>query len=215
MNENIKAIIFDVDGTLTNSSSWQVLTEGLQADFSKVMFYYKKLRDGSIPLAEATLGVTEALSVKGPVEKVKLLQIYDAIPFKENLEIIIDNLKKKYKLCLISGSTDTYLESVARRLGIDDYFACSSFILSPSGVLKDFNYRVDQAQAKVEFLNRFCQKNDIKPSDCAAVGDSENDVELFKTVDKSVFIASPASTPGLKRFAKYEIRDISELLTIF
>jgi HAD superfamily phosphoserine phosphatase-like hydrolase len=214
MKTPIKAIIFDVDGTLTNSSSWQVVTEGLGGDFAQVLHYYKLLVGKQISLQEGTSSVVKAMTVKGPVNKERIAEIYATIPFKNNVEEVIEKLKEKYILCLISGSTDIYLQSVAQHFAIRDYYACSKYVFSAEGKLQDFIYRVDQSEAKVDFLQDFCAKYKFKYEECVAVGDSANDAGLFRLVGSSVFVDSAVSTSELKRLSKFQINDFSELLNI-
>ena len=63
-----------------------------------------------------------------------------------------------------------------------DRFAATKFIFDDNNVLTDFDYKLSRGEEKVGFLHTFCSKYSFESKECAAIGDGESDMPVFKEV---------------------------------
>jgi phosphoserine phosphatase len=96
----------------------------------------------------------------------------------------IEYLKKNYQLCLISGAVDLYVEVVADKLGVVDWFANTELVWDKKESLIDFHYHADQAATKVEHFNEFISRKSLNRDKCAIVGDGDIDLVVHFTTKK-------------------------------
>ena len=67
-----------------------------------------------------------------------------------------------------------------------------------------------KAENKVNCVNDFCKKNNIRPSECVAVGDGSTDIPVFKCCGKSIALNA---SDEVKRKASFSV-DTDNLLDI-
>ena len=113
---------------------------------------------------------------------------------------------------LISGSTDLYVGTVARRLGVETWFANSSLEFDSDGNLETLVYQTEQGRAKLDQLSRFCAENGIDIRTVTVVGDGENDAVLFAATGRGILVTrQPPARQGAWRVVA-ELAEIPALL---
>ena len=75
-----------------------------------------------------------------------------------------------------------FVEVVARRLGIEHWYANSVFQFDANDNWIDFQYNKDEAGLKVKQLESFLEDQGLSVEDAIAIGDGDSDVELFKVI---------------------------------
>ena len=212
-----KAVIFDVDGTLTTpvcSNAWFELTQGLGGSITKHQEIYEAVVEKKISLQQAKKELLGLWSENGNVTLDKVEMIFAQIPLREGAEDIIQYLKSKnYILCLITGSPSNYGSVIGRKLGIENIYA-NEFFWDDANILTDFAYEPKQDEKKLKQFNQFLDKTGIKAKECAAVGDGWNDNKLFAASGRGVAIAPLDGTfldERLKSVASEVIESLSEL----
>ncbi|MCL4391947.1 HAD-IB family phosphatase [Patescibacteria group bacterium] len=210
----IKAVIFDIDGTLVKGNSWIAITEAMGASVDDHRQFYRDMLDGDGDDYEDSKH--KLLDMWARTEKDNkefFTSLYDDIPLADGAKEIIGCLEeRKIVPCLITGSTDLFAEIVARKLGIDCYFANATLVWDKDGKLVDFEYFKNQAVKKLEQFEKFCDERDLRPEECIAVGDSVNDISLFETM-RGIALKSPDSEE-LEKTAWKTVNSLSELKTI-
>ena len=102
---------------------------------------------------------------------------------------LIGYLKKKgYLAYLISGDINVYVETIAKKLKVDGFYANSTLGFDSNGVLEKINYRENQDEIKVEQLQELIKKLGIDMSQVVFVGNDENDIEAFKVTKQGIVI---------------------------
>ncbi len=206
----IKVVIFDVDKTLSDEVSWLKLTEGLGADPAEheEIFTQFKERKLSYPVAKAKLVSLWQQTGKANLADIK--KLFWSWKLKPDALETITYLQQKYAVILISGAVDTYVEVVAEKLGISHWYANTVLKYDSEGLLIDFDYHRDQAKKKVAQLEYFLSKYSLTKDQCLAVGDGDNDVELFRILPYSIAV-NKEPHPELEKLAWKKVTALSEI----
>ncbi len=214
MNLNkVKAVIFDIDGTLSPEISWTLLTKDLGGSAEQHLKIFKDLSDEKIGYEDSKEQLLNLWRATGRATKSDFRAIFENWPLRDAAKEVIDFLIiKGYKISIITGSTDLYAEIVAKRLGIPFYFANTELVWDKEDNLVDFRYFRDQAKKKLEQFLEFCHQQNLEPKDCVVVGDDTNDIELFK-ITRGVALKSPDSAE-IEKIAWKTIVNLSELKEI-
>ena len=213
MATGIKAIIFDIDGTLTTKNSWDFVTECFGADQAFHRELYLKLRSGEMPENEATDAMVAMWQKTGKAYKKDFKDVFGKLPFRHDAIETISKLKESYQIALISGSFDLYAEIVAERLGLDDFYFGTTMHWNKDDQLVDYDYIVEEQQSlrKLEQLRGYCDKLGISLDQCAVVGDDLNDIAMFEATGRGVYIKSPWSHEKFGASAWKKIDNLAEL----
>lgn len=211
--EKIKLVCFDVDETLVDGTSWQILTESLGCSVQAAMDTFSQATRGKISFIEAERIFTKRYQSTGNANKLFIKNVFENTKVKDEAKELIPYLKKKnYKIYLISGAIDIYVEFVAKKLNVDGFYANSSLEFDDKGILKKINYQENQGQIKVEQLNNLIKKLGINIDQVVFVGDSENDIEVFKATKHGVAVHSQSEE--LKRVSWRIVNSLLEIKNI-
>jgi 2-haloalkanoic acid dehalogenase type II len=169
----IKAIIFDFWGTLVSTGIYSPVKQvrwilGLRMPFSEYIikfeeaFMLKKFNS----LAEAFENVCNAFDVEPNKEVIdKLIGIWNknrllAQPFEESVNVL-EELKKNYRLTLVSNTNCFSIEPVMEKFNLRDYF--DAVVLS---------YEVGMLKTNPKMFELVLKKLRLKKEDVVMVGDS-------------------------------------------
>jgi HAD superfamily phosphoserine phosphatase-like hydrolase len=211
---NIKTIIFDVDGTLTDSISWTTLTSLLGADDNIHKQIFEQYKNNTLSYEEAKLQLIKLWTSTGKATVTGFDNAFDKIPLRHGVTNVIRELKEKYQICLISGSMDRFVANIASRLDIDDYYYNTNLIFDTSGKLSDFDYTFDQSEKKLQQFRQYSRKYGLSPSECAVVGDGNNDANLLDYLGLPILFLNENTPPELLEKVKIKITDLNHLLNI-
>lgn len=185
----VKAVIFDLDGTLTPIHSvWQYIHErlgtwenqglrSLQA-FLAGRITYRQFADRDVG---SWIGVTRAT----------MESIVAEIPLRPGAEAAAAKLKQKgVRMAILSSGLDLLAEPVAARLGVD---LCVANGLGFTDGIVDGSIRIRVPwHGKPDQLPCICRALGVIPDEVAVVGDGVGDAPLFPLVRLGVaFNADP------------------------
>ncbi|HYH74762.1 MAG TPA: HAD family phosphatase [Candidatus Saccharimonadales bacterium] len=207
----VRAIIFDIDGTLTPEVSWTSLTAGLGASADEHLRIFNNFLDGSIDYPESKRQLLGLWQSTGKANQTFISELFAAWPLKPEAPAVIAELQKDYQLCLITGSMDLYAATIARKVGVQEWHANTELIWNGQGNLVDYAYQKDQAGQKLTDFEAFCAAHGISPDECVAVGDSKNDLALFAACGRGVLLAEAEPSPELAPHAWKTIHSLTEL----
>jgi phosphoserine phosphatase len=196
----IKLICFDVDGTLVKENSWQFLTAGLGFPSKRVVGLYRRAKSGELTFIEAERKYTKMLQRSGRATRPFIEKLFSQVKPRPGAKELISYLKKKgYPVYLISGAIDIFVEEIAKKIKADGFYANSSLRFDEKGSLEKIHYREMQGELKVEQLKELIKKLRIRMNEVAFVGDSENDIEVFRATGHGIAIHS--TNEELKKIA--------------
>jgi len=177
-------VVFDIDGTLTPiTSSWAYVHRVLNT-WIRGRKYMELFFNGFISYDE---WVVLDLSLWKDVPYYIFTKILYTIPWRsgiEELKKVIEQHSDVFFLA-ISGGFDILGLRAVKELGFNDYIGVSVEIDSNAritGFAKDY---VD-FNGKGIALREYLERKNLKPRYIISVGDSANDIELFKYSDISI-----------------------------
>lgn len=210
--KSAKAVVFDIDGTLSPELSWTFLTKSMGASVDGHLQIYQSYKSCELDYKESKKQLIDLWNSTGNSNYDYMKAIFDSIALHNNAKLIIDSILKSYDICLITGSIDIYAKSIADRLGISNYYSNTTLIWQDCKLI-DMDYHLDQAELKKEQFIDYCLRNNFDPNECIVVGDSENDLGLFDLSKRGVLIGS-SDNKALKTKSWKSVTELSELLSI-
>ncbi len=209
----IKYIFFDIDGTLTEGelTSWDYITVGLGLDLKVHHDILKRIGENKISIQQAIDELSTYWRSTKNATKESFCEIFKTVAIRKDAINSIAQLRLKgYKSILLSGSLDFYGNYLSNQLKTDDNVTTSQSIWNDSEFIS-FKYKKDQSKAKLNVLNKYLSTNKINVTECAIVGNGDNDIDVFNLLPLS-FSVSDSSTDKIKEIATHQINSLSELL---
>ena len=211
----IKAVIFDIDDTLTQKNSWAEVAVGMGATHAEDLEIYYMHKEGKLTDREADDKILAMWKRKGLGTKENFEKIFNAIPLRDDALDLIQYFKqKKIIVCLITGSMDMYAKIIAEKVQADAFYFNADLHWDEGGKIIDFDYKVNQGALKLTQFQDFCQKNNLKSEECVVVGDSENDHLLFLETKKGIAVRTKVEDKTLEQIAWKVIDNLSEIKDI-
>ena len=185
--ENIKLICFDLNETLLNHNSWKKLGISLGVTEEEDRNLYLEYKRGALSYDEWNNKILECYLRHDNATREGITEILSRYEYNEGARESVDYLKSKgYKIVLISGSIDIMVSIIAHDLGIQYYKANNDFIFDGNNRLVAIHSGGDDVHAKLRHLESFCELLEVSLSECACIGDGDNDIELFKATGHGV-----------------------------
>ncbi len=180
-------IVFDMDGTLVDAETIDELAKAANVA-GLVTTLTKRAMRGEIDFEEALRERVRLL--KGlTVEEVNRVAL--SIPLMKGAKELIKELKKEYKVAMVSGGFTIVAAEVARRLAID--YTVANELIEENGVLTgEVAGPLLHQNSKMGALHEIARKEGIRAEDCIVIGDGANDISMFKAAGFSIaFNANP------------------------
>jgi len=207
MNE-IRLVVFDVDGTLTLvRSSWQCLHECLGTwDIGKQNRH--RFFRGEISYNEWA-GLDASLWRGIPVHKV--YELFRSVSLVKGVKETIETLRNYgVKVVLLSAGISFLVERIHKEIGVDFFIANELEVLG--------GYLTGKVKVNLTVNNKHCilqkilKRFSVSSNQCAAVGDDETLIPVFKMVARAV--AFNPMSKAVKENAHVVIRkrDLREIL---
>jgi len=209
-----KAVVFDIDGTLTRDISWVRLTTEIGGSIEFNDEVIRKWETDEISEEEVREKLIENWSKAGKAFKNEFVSIFRNIPLREDAKEVIEYLKNKgYLVIMITGSFDVYAQTVGEELGVKEWFANTTLIWDKDEKLVDVLTCKDSdaKNRKIDYFKEYCAKNNLKYEECVPVGDSSNDIGLFKLTGNGVAVKTEFEAVELEKVAWKKIDNLTGL----
>ena len=178
-----RAVLFDLDGTLTDPASvWKYLHERLQLWGTGADRYQEEFRRARISYQEFC--AQDAACWRGmPISK--LQAFVDEIDLRPGARDLIAFLRSRNLLIgMVSTGLTLLADRISRELQID--FCIANHLTTEGGrVTGEVEIRVEHGRKDLP-VSLFCKRFSILPEQVVAVGDSEGDLSMFRTVGFSI-----------------------------
>ena len=189
MKRIYRAVLFDLDGTLTPVTSvWQHIHEQLGLWEEEAHRHQRAFERGEIGYEEFC--ARDAAHWKGMAES-DLRAITDRIPYRPGVRECVDLLKQTG---LVVGVISTGLTLLIERVNrdLDLAYAIANRLVSRHGVLTgEVKVNVEHGR-KGEAVDLFCGQFGVDYREVITVGDSEGDISMFEHSGFSIAF-NPAS----------------------
>jgi len=229
--KDIKTIFFDLDNTLfdhmrAEQATLKFLLDSKPELFAKVnrenflrtydknnTILWKQMADGEIAPSELRIlrfkMTFEELNLT-PIDYSMFSENYLAIYSKQTFAIsnaveVLDYLKPKYSLGILSNGFPRVQESKLSRLELHSYFD-----------YKVYSEDVGVAKPYPGIFSEAANISNSKPTETIYIGDSyENDIVGAKNFGWQAIFFNPKKTPENNSLADFEISDLKEIKNIF
>ena len=189
MKRTWRAVLFDLDGTLTPVRSvWQHIHERLGLWDAEAHRHQQAFERGEIGYEEYC--ARDAAHWKGMPER-DLRAITDKIPYRPGVRECVDLLKEAG---LVVGVISTGLTLLIERLNreLDLAYAIANRLVARNGVLTgEVKVNVEHGR-KGEAVDLFCSQFGVDYREVITVGDSDGDISMFEHSGFSIAF-NPAS----------------------
>ena len=96
-----------------------------------------------------------------------------------------------------------FVTEIAKKFNIDHHYGNSIFQFDENGYWIDFDYTRGEELLKMEQLDDFLEKTGFKESECVAIADGVNDIEMFRRLPG--IVVDPKSS-HLKELSWQEVK---------
>lgn len=177
----IKLVIFDIDGTILQTHSWQYIHQKLgmwdQAQKNRIKFFNNQITYDQWAELDTALWKNQPMT--------KIDQIISQMPYMEGAKETIKALRESnIKTHLLSAGLTQVAQRIQKEAGTDGYIANTL-------IVKD-GYLTGDVQVNVSFHNKdkhlptILRKFNVTSKECAAVGDDSTLIPLFKKVGLAI-----------------------------
>jgi len=197
----MKALVLDIDNTLTDNVSWLRMTDVMHGSVSDHQLIFERFLNNQIPYEQATAELVQLWQATGRANRSFLTAAFKEWPLRKGAHELVEYAQAQgYVVALITGSLDLFAQTLAERLGVTHWYANSTLKWSDDGALVDFDYARDQAARKLKHLREFAEAIGVNVRDCVIVGDGHNDVDMFRASGHGIAFG-PASE-GLRSVSR-------------
>lgn len=182
-------ICFDVNGTLIEEKSWEILTCGRDDVSRKIERIFKHYYTRELTINEAWQEMVLCLREAGMSNREYMYDCWQkGGSLKEGAKEVISYLKEKgYKIYFLSCSIDAYLNFIGRELDIDGVYAGSHMIFDDTGELVSIESECTEGfDFKKKCLEMLAEEEGADIKDIYCVGDGNNDIGVFKLTGKGI-----------------------------
>lgn len=210
--EKAKAIILDIDGTLTETVSWLAFTQGLGGDVDEHARIFDEFKNGNTTYIDAKKELITLWRATGNAKRSDVTRIFESWQVYPGVQELVAELSVDYKVCIITGSFDLWAKTLADRLSVKDWFANTALMFDDNDEIYDMDYTLKQAEKKLEHFEAYCAEHGLLPTECVAVGDSDNDIKLFEATGHGIAVGNAPTE--LLAVAEKKIVSITELIGV-
>lgn len=122
-------------------------------------------------------------------------------------ELIIRLQNAGHRIVLITGGFRATAQALAHELGVDTYRYVTDIAWTTKGQFSHFLSDGEEGGAKLLHLQQYCQATGTPIHDCVPVGDSTNDIPLFRATGNGVTFNW--CKEAVRTEARYTIEDFS------
>lgn len=209
----IKVIAFDLDGVLYSLPQAAYLLAcavGLKDEY-KTVFVKAKLenlsfRDTIIEMAKIWKGIP----VDGSLDDIVM-----SLPLMSGAEDVIEQLKEwGYRVgCISSGSSQFFMETLARKLGLD--FVFTNVLGQQDDIIDGTVEFVMGAEEKAETISMYLRENGYTLDELASIGNGENDIYMLRASRFSIAFNPMTDRVSGAATTTVESKDLRDVLEHF
>lgn len=209
-----KLICFDFDDTLTTVNSWSVLNTALGITPTEDAKMYHAYKVGTLSYQDRMDKISAHYREHGLATKETIEHILHTIALRPDAKYVIQSLQNRgYAVAIVSGSFASGVHYHAVRLGIPYVYAGTRLHYDSEGNFVALESAGHESDIKEQRLRELCTKFGIAVADCAYIGNSANNIALFRVAGEGICFSD--STDYIKAEASIFINSLRDLLTLY
>lgn len=206
-----KLFVFDCDGVLTyEKSSWGILHEHFG---SRDNSYFADLYARGLISYLDWMKIDVALMIHSygkPITRGEVEKALSNMRTRQNARTVIDEIKTKGHIpAVVSSGVDIAVRKVCRELGVNvclyNELLFHNDELIPGGVVNV------PLKEKKRIIEKLASELGVSLENTIYIGDSEWDIEVFKTVPVSIAVEPCGKACN---YASFVVKDLLDILTI-
>ncbi len=203
-----KLVCFDLDDTLIKEIHSVMYLSVLNNKLTEIIEIEKREAEGEFTWIEADYHKAKLASGLD-VAKISIEFNHVLKPINNILNVITTLQKFGFKCILITAGPKQVAEAACNIWGLNGYYGSDYEIVDRKFTGKIIEHIGDKG--KVLCLQEYCNKYEINPNNCIAIGDGASDIPLFEYCGCSIAINYSNATIGK---ATYYIKtdDLSDIL---
>ena|SRR3989344_4054950 len=209
-----RVICFDVDETVTPGASWETLSKsmGVNLDFHRKL--YMDSESGILPIKEAEESLLKEYLQTGKATKQFIEKVLSSIdPFPEVHDIMSFFSKRDFRVYLVSGSVNIFIQMISRKLNTWGWFANSHFEFDEVGILSKIGMVHGQGKEKVRQLYEISKIENVDIREIFFVGDGTNDIPAFIETGNGISVNS--KNKELNKVAWHVVNNLESIKEFF
>jgi phosphoserine phosphatase len=185
--DNIQLLVIDVDGTLTQGNSWQRLSFAMGVTPEEVEHYYHLYH------------IEQAMSYQSWIDTIVKIYLKRSKPTRQRITEVMHDyelmpgareairiLREHYRIAIVSGATDIFVEAVAADLSINTFTHNATTVFNDNDELVQIISRGEDGHVKVGQLNEILEQEGLSLEQCVCIGDSYSDIALFEATGRGI-----------------------------
>lgn len=172
-------VLFDMDGTLVEGSSWEMLHEAHGVTNESNWLRYQRGELDDVEFMRSDIAMWHVGGREVHVDDLDRILAGGARTFRGAAEVVAGLKARGIATCILSGGVDLLALRVARELGIDMYVA-NGLRLKESGHLQGDGLVFVEVRDKGRVAREILKKLGVPSERAAAVGNSAYDVPMFR-----------------------------------
>ena len=215
MEHTIKAVAFDVDGTILEFTIWPKLHALFNFSMDEDKRLHALYHEGKLSYRDWMEEVYGGYLRNGPTRyRAEIEPLMRDFKLVSDAAEVVTELGHRYPLALVSSGLMDYARPVATHLNVADVYTFTHLIYGEDGAYTGLGYdrEGDEILMKVSALAEWGAKIGVKPSEIAFVGDSVNDLGAFRYTGRGILKGE--STEAMRKAAWKQISALSELTDI-
>ena len=209
MGSHIRAIIFDLDGTLVRyhgvefESSWGAIAAaaGMQKESEEILHEFLPRHDAYTKWVQRDAALLAGISVEEITAKIF------PPPYAAGAKAAIAELHGRYTMGILSSGVDLVAERAREELGLD--FSVANRLLVEDGHFTGKSETIVDLWKKADVMKEIARQHKLDLSEICFVGDHMNDVPVMRIVGLS--IAMNAKDEELARIADHVVTDFTAI----
>ncbi|OEJ35233.1 HAD-IB family phosphatase [Streptomyces subrutilus] len=191
----VRAVVCDLDHTLTPHSSVIELSRALAAPIGEVTTLYCNYQNGQLTHEQTRTQLLTLWTRAGLATRTTIETVFHQLPLKDDaLRFAAALAARGLPLCLITSSAQLYADIMTLRLGATCGYGNGQVFFNTAGGLEDIDFTPDTADLKLRQLAEFTTEHGLEPTEVIAVGNGSNDLLLFDATHRGVLVETTTST---------------------
>ncbi|MFD8985065.1 HAD family hydrolase [Streptomyces sp. NPDC059564] len=210
----VRAVVCDLDHTLTPQSSVVELSRALGAPIGEVTALYRDYQAEQLTHGQIRTQLLELWTRAGLATRTTIESVFHQLPIKDDaLRLAAALMARGLPLCLITSSAQLYANIMTGRLQATCGYGNGQLHFNTEGFLEDLDFTRDTADLKLRQLRQFTAAHGLKPGETVAIGNGSNDLLMFDATGRGVLVTTTTSTRHTHR-AWATVRHLDEVIPL-